>query len=85
MDAEVDGGQEAVRHENKISAMGVGNGEAIYRIKVGELAIGMKGLPTIAYKKIPDLVVMGGWCAGDGGLLDQKAETSGGLVNSEEP
>jgi hypothetical protein len=83
LDAEVDGGQEAVRHENEISAMGVGNGEVINRIKVGELAIGMKGLPAIAYKKIPDLVVMGGRCAGNGGLLDQKAETCGGRVNSE--
>ena len=83
--AEVDGGQKAVRHENKISAMGIGNGEAINRIQVGELAVGVKGLPAVANKKIPDLVFVGDRSAGDGGLLDKKAKTCGGLVNSEEP
>ena len=83
--AEVDGGQKAVRHENEISAMGIGNGEAINRIKVGEFAVGVKGLPAVANKKIPDLVIMGDRSAGDGRLLDEKAKTCGGLMNSEEP
>ena len=63
--------------------MGIGDGEAEGGIEKGEVAIGVEGLPSVADKEIPDLVVVCGGGSGDGGLFDEEAETDGGFYGAE--
>lgn len=83
MDAEVDGGKQAVGHKDEVAAVGIGDGEAVGGIEKGEFCVGAEGLPSVAHKEVANLVFVGGRGAGDGGLFDEEAEAGGGFYGTE--
>lgn len=55
MDAEIDGGEEAVCHEDDVSAMGVGDYDVPFGVKEGDVALDHKRQPA-GIGAIPDLM-----------------------------
>ncbi len=70
MDAEIDGGEEAVSHEDDVSAVGIGNDDFSLGIEEGNVALDHEGQPAGIGEEAVDLLI-GGGCSGDGRLADQ--------------
>lgn len=83
LDAEIDGSEETVCHEDDVSAVGVGDHDFPFGIKEGEVAFDLKRQPAGIREEAPDLLV-GGGCSGDGGLADQQAEARIRFERAEE-
>jgi hypothetical protein len=83
LDAEIDGGEEAVCHEDDVSAVGVGDYDVPFGVKEGDVALDHKRQPAGIGEKAPDLLI-GGGRPGDGRLADQQAEACIRFKCSEE-
>lgn len=83
LDAEIDGGEEAVCHEDEVSAMGVGNDDFLFGIEEGGVSFDHKRQPAGIGEETSDLFI-GGGCSGDGGLADQQAEACIRFERAEE-
>ena len=82
LDAEVDGGEEAVVHEDDVAAMGVGDHDFPFGIEEGDVALDHKRQPAGIGEETPDFLI-GGGRPGDGWLADQQAEPCVGLDRTE--
>lgn len=83
MDAEIDGGEEAVCHEDDVSAVGIGDDDFPIGIEEGNVALDHEGQPAGIGEEAVDLLI-GGGCSGDGGLADQEAQARIGFERAEE-
>ena len=83
MNAEIDGGEETVLHEDDVSAVGVGDDDFPFGIKEGDVALDHKRQLAGIGEKAPDLLI-GGGRSGDGRLLNQQAEAQIRFKRAEE-
>ena len=83
LDAEVNGGKEAVFHEDDISTVAVGDDELSRGIEEGGVALDDEALPAGVSEETLDFRV-GGRFSGDGRLADQEAQAGVGLECAKE-
>ncbi len=83
LNAEINGGQEVVIHEDDVSSVGVGDDDLSQRIEVGHFVVGEEALPATLGEEVVDLM-QGSGNSLNGFLLDHHPQHAVFFNHTEE-